>query len=43
MEKTLVVEQRISFVGQVPSNSRVLVTKSMKDKPRLTLEEKRRE
>lgn len=40
MERTLVVKQRISSVDQVTSNHHVVVTKSMKGKPKLTLEEK---
>ena len=42
LEETLVVKQRISSVGQVPSNHRVVVMiESMKGKPKFTLEEKR--
>ena len=40
-EETLVAKQRISCsVDQVPSSRRVVVTRSMKGKPKLTLEEK---
>ena len=41
MKKTSVVKQRISSLGQVPSNFPVVVTKSMKGKHKLILEEKR--
>jgi hypothetical protein len=41
MEEALVAKHRISTVGVVPSSCHVVVTKSMKDKPKLTLEEKR--
>ena len=41
LEETLVVKQRISSVGQMSSNCHVVVTKSMKDTPKLTSEEKR--
>jgi hypothetical protein len=36
-----VVKQRISSMGQVPSNNPVIVTKPMKDETKFTLEEKR--
>ena len=41
MEETLVAKHRISTVGQVPSSCHVVVTKSMKDKPKLIVEKKR--
>ena len=37
----MVVKLRISSMGQVPSGHHVVVTKFMKGKPKLTLEEKR--
>ena len=40
-EETLVVKQRISSLGQVSFNHRVVVTKSMKGKPKLIVEKKR--
>jgi hypothetical protein len=40
MENTLVIKQRIFSMGQVLSNHCVVLTKSMKGKPKLTLEEK---
>jgi hypothetical protein len=40
-EETFVVKKRISSMGQVSSNHHIVVTKSKKGKPKLTLEKKK--